>query len=480
MGLFSNFPYTNFHEMNLDWMLQELKKLVNEWDSFGGTVSASAHTSADPEVSVEGDLKTGLSFNFGLVQGPRGLTGPQGPAGPEGPQGAGLQILGTYPTLSALQTAHPTGTAGDIYLVGSGGSYTLYVWNEDTSSWADGGSLTSPTPSNTAPVMDGTASAGSSSLYARGDHVHPKDSTKLDLSNTDGVYAVENGVQVMLDVSDSSSADALVRYDSVGDLHTRNLSATGDISADDVNASGDVNATDITASGTVSANSLNITTDPVLNSDLLKAEIQNANGYRPLGRVGGVDPLNLIYDINNIPSIRLSAVDYNSSGQVTALSDEVAFTDEFTINSQDYAETRIALRPATASKLGGVKAGTGLNITSDGTLSVASSSGFTVDLLWSNASPTSSFSSQTVSIDLSSYKMVYVVFRFASAAFHIPALTAIDDLTYRITSIGTAATYSGSYRTMTPTITGISFGAGTTNGSTSNDHMIPEFIYGLK
>ena len=100
MPLFENFPYTNFHEMNLDWILQELKKLVDEWDSFGGNVSATAHESSDPEVSVSGDLKDGLSFDFGLVRGPRGLTGPEGPEGPEGPAGTGLEILDEYvPTM---------------------------------------------------------------------------------------------------------------------------------------------------------------------------------------------------------------------------------------------------------------------------------------------------------------------------------------------------------------------------------------------
>lgn len=33
MGVFEQFPYTNFHELNLDWIIAELKKLdkkVNE------------------------------------------------------------------------------------------------------------------------------------------------------------------------------------------------------------------------------------------------------------------------------------------------------------------------------------------------------------------------------------------------------------------------------------------------------------------
>ena len=39
-------------------------------------------------------------------------------------------------------------------------------------------------PSSASPQMDGTASAGSSALYARGDHVHPSDSSKADAATT--------------------------------------------------------------------------------------------------------------------------------------------------------------------------------------------------------------------------------------------------------------------------------------------------------
>ena len=39
-----------------------------------------------------------------------------------------------------------------------------------------------PQPSATTPKAPGTASAGSESAYARGDHVHPSDDTKLSLS----------------------------------------------------------------------------------------------------------------------------------------------------------------------------------------------------------------------------------------------------------------------------------------------------------
>lgn len=45
-------------------------------------------------------------------------------------------------------------------------------------------------PSNANPQMDGTASAGSSALYARGDHVHPSDTAKADKATTLAGYGI--------------------------------------------------------------------------------------------------------------------------------------------------------------------------------------------------------------------------------------------------------------------------------------------------
>ena len=74
------------------------------------------------------------------VVGPPGPPGPPGPAGPPG----------------------PPGTAG------------------------------SGSPSNAAPLMDSAAVAGSSALFARGDHVHPSDTSRLPLTggNITGNLAV--------------------------------------------------------------------------------------------------------------------------------------------------------------------------------------------------------------------------------------------------------------------------------------------------
>ena len=51
---------------------------------------------------------------------------------------------------------------------------------------------TVPAASATAPVMDGTASAGSSAAWSRGDHIHPSDTTKYNTSNPAGYQTAAN------------------------------------------------------------------------------------------------------------------------------------------------------------------------------------------------------------------------------------------------------------------------------------------------
>lgn len=327
--MFDKYPYTDFHEMNLDWIIKEMKQLIDDWEEFSGRVSAEAHESTAPEVTITGDLKEGLDFDFGLVRGPRGVTGATGPQGERGPAGNGLEILDTYPNLAALQAAHPTGQPGDAYLVGSEGNFILYIWSESSSVWSSGGSLTSPSPSDTSPSMNGTTSAGVSSLYSRGDHVHPSDTTKLDKSSDDGVYGVESGVQVMIATADNVIPDALVRYDSVGDINTSSLNASGNVTVD----------------GDVTCDEINVTNNAILNSQMLAAEV-GTNSYRPIATINPIEPLTLVSDSSdNTPSIKFNAVSYDQSGNITTHTPEVKFTDQFTINSSDYSETRIGLTP---------------------------------------------------------------------------------------------------------------------------------------
>lgn len=200
-NLSGNYPYTNFHALNLDWIVRSMLELENEWDSISENVSATAHFSVSPTADVTGSLRDGLVFDFGLPYGPEGPAGPVGPEGPEGPEGpagpvgpagpqgiqgetgAGLEILDRYATLAELQAAHPTGNPGDAYMVGD----HLYIWSVSTGAWVDAGTLSSPSPSVTTPLMDGTAAIGSLTTYAKGDHRHPTDTSRASQEELDAL-----------------------------------------------------------------------------------------------------------------------------------------------------------------------------------------------------------------------------------------------------------------------------------------------------
>ena len=80
-------------------------------------------------------------------QGPKGdtgETGPQGERGPAGQDGTSYTVKGLYATLSALQAAHPTGSAGDAWFVGTSDSNVVYQWDVDQSAWVNVGALKGP------------------------------------------------------------------------------------------------------------------------------------------------------------------------------------------------------------------------------------------------------------------------------------------------------------------------------------------------
>ena len=211
-NLAGNYPYTNFHALNLDWIIRSMLELEREWNSISDNITASAHFSLNPTAEVTGSLQEGLNFDFGLPVGPEGPAGPQGPqgvAGPEGPQGpigpagpqgiqgetgAGLEILDRYATLADLQAAHPTGNPGDAYMVGD----HLYIWSVSTGAWIDAGTLSSPSPSVTVPLMDGEAAIGSLTTYAKGDHVHPSDTSRASKEEMDALIKTS---QALIDQS---------------------------------------------------------------------------------------------------------------------------------------------------------------------------------------------------------------------------------------------------------------------------------------
>lgn len=72
------------------------------------------------------------------------LIGPPGPQGPKGDPGDSYTVKGLYATLSALQSAHPTGSEGDAWFVGTSENNVVYQWDVDQSAWVNVGALKGP------------------------------------------------------------------------------------------------------------------------------------------------------------------------------------------------------------------------------------------------------------------------------------------------------------------------------------------------
>ena len=222
-------------------------EISEAWENFVNNLSASVVEGSEPDVTLTW-TDDSVNFEFTMVPGVPGeqgvgitsisfnsdytmtitlsdgntytsmsLKGETGPQGPQGETGSGLQILDVYATLADLQSAHPTGQPGDAYQVGSAGNYTLYIWSSSQSAWVPAGTLGTVSPYTSAPLMDGTASAGSQNLYARGDHVHPTDTSRASKEELDALIKTS---QSMIDQSftyreSPAIQDGLARFDKI-------------------------------------------------------------------------------------------------------------------------------------------------------------------------------------------------------------------------------------------------------------------------
>ena len=64
-----------------------------------------------------------------------------GKDGAAGADGKSFEIKAQYPTEAALIAAHPTGSAGDAYLVGDDTNPDLYIWLSDDEAWQNSGPI---------------------------------------------------------------------------------------------------------------------------------------------------------------------------------------------------------------------------------------------------------------------------------------------------------------------------------------------------
>lgn len=222
-------------------------EISEAWENFVNNLSASVVEGSEPDVTLTW-TDDSVNFEFTMVPGVPGeqgvgiasisfnsdytmtitlsdgntytsmsLKGETGPQGPQGETGSGLQILDVYATLADLQSAHPTGQPGDAYQVGSEGNYILYIWSSSQSAWVQAGTIGTVSPYTSAPLMDGTASAGSQNLYSRGDHVHPTDTSRASKEELDALIKTS---QALIDQSftyreSPAIQDGLARIDMI-------------------------------------------------------------------------------------------------------------------------------------------------------------------------------------------------------------------------------------------------------------------------
>lgn len=120
------------------------------------TIAVGAVETGDPgtEASVTNTgTESAAVFHFVIPrgakgeQGERGLRGERGERGETGAQGepgkdgTSFRVLGLYASLSALQAAHPTGSSGDAWAVGTSESNNIYLWNAEKTQWENIGSI---------------------------------------------------------------------------------------------------------------------------------------------------------------------------------------------------------------------------------------------------------------------------------------------------------------------------------------------------
>lgn len=82
-----------------------------------------------------------------------------------------------------------SGEAGAFAWNGQTG--TVWVYKTDVPSWVDSGeAIPSETPYDALPQMDGTANAGNTREYARGNHVHPTDTSRASVTDLSALESI--------------------------------------------------------------------------------------------------------------------------------------------------------------------------------------------------------------------------------------------------------------------------------------------------
>lgn len=153
MAIFNRFPYSNPHELNLDWILRQLKDLLGRMKHLEESEGGGGR---DPGTTNYNDLENKPQINS--------------------------------VTLSGNKTAAQLGL----------GTYSKPTSGIPATDLAPGVIPTVPEAATANPLMDGTAAVGSSIKYAREDHKHPSDTQKANKWNVSTIATSGDVTQSMV------------------------------------------------------------------------------------------------------------------------------------------------------------------------------------------------------------------------------------------------------------------------------------------
>ena len=201
------FPYSNFHDLNLDWLLQQVKQLRTDVD---GLIGSATPYNATPEMDGTGAPGSSVSYARGDHQHPTDTS---------------------RASATALADEVTARTNKDLALDGDIAAVDAKIHFSASN-----------------PLMDGSPSAGFSTDQARADHIHPTDTSRAaaadltqeisDRANAD--ITLQNNINVVdakivlatgAPLMDSSSATpgsstSMARADHVHPTDTSRASAT--------------------------------------------------------------------------------------------------------------------------------------------------------------------------------------------------------------------------------------------------------------
>ena len=161
------FPFSNLHELGLDWILEQVKtfsELIPEMETSAEDIQHAQETADNANQAAAAAQETADEAIELIAQIP-GST-----PSDELPVIDGTPSPGTSLKFSRGDHKHPTDTS------------RASQSDLDTLQNQVNG-LVIPVPSSDTPNMDGTASAGSSANYSRKDHVHPTDTSRASATD---------------------------------------------------------------------------------------------------------------------------------------------------------------------------------------------------------------------------------------------------------------------------------------------------------